>query len=558
MPNPHATPDFEALAVALAEGAALEQIGEALGVQIDAPGRSALLEFASRRLSSPRALGLPLMLLLSLLYEALHRDDPFLFFQKKRRFFHQNVLIAKWSSGGEPRVTLGAADGGVEFVKLWHSFNNTNQKKADYEARLMEWAQREPPDAQSIVFRVRPRRASPQATRSEEELLREVAANPEDQELRQVLTDIWMARGDPRGQLVALQAELEACTDWDHKRRESSEKIDALYDTWLPVWAGPAAPYVDRACMNRGFIDRVRMSPQDFVKHAAEVFALHPIRQLDVLRTDESGQQFRKMVACPELARIRALHITKGPSASRRSVMAIAHLGAFQQLDRLEELHLSNVGRDAADWEVGLGTVKLPALRRLKLGGCGFGPALYRVLGDNPSFHRIESLTDRWIDAKSGDFASTVASFGRALVALKELVLERGPWTDDAIAGFFEHRQARIRAIELSGTQATAGVVDRLARTPSAKSLGRFVVYDAPVSPVAAERLIDSSTFPALEEMSFTGGLEGWSAEFCRDLMRRLVALPLAHPLKKVSLRRVNELDPELEVQFKARFASAS
>ncbi len=103
----------------------------------------------------------------------------------------------------------------------------------------------------------------------EDELLRQILANPHDLEVRSVYADLLQARSDPRGEFIAL----ELAGDLNRSR--------ALADRYAQTW-WPEVP-LRRLATKHGFIDRIMVGVHD-VARTARVFASEPIRDLELGR----------------------------------------------------------------------------------------------------------------------------------------------------------------------------------------------------------------------------------------------------------------------------------
>jgi len=107
--------------------------------------------------------------------------------------------------------------------------------------------------------------------------LQAILAHPDDDHLRLVYADWLEERADPRGEFIRVQMEL-AQPGLDRARRVELQKREhALWVEHHKLWLGPLTPLVLRARFRRGFVDRVEMTPAQFVEHADVVFAAAPV-----------------------------------------------------------------------------------------------------------------------------------------------------------------------------------------------------------------------------------------------------------------------------------------
>jgi uncharacterized protein (TIGR02996 family) len=93
---------------------------------------------------------------------------------------------------------------------------------------------------------------------SEAELLEEIVARPDDDAPRAMLADLLTDRGDPRGELIALQ--LRRGLRPVSARHDAREKL-LLDENWA-AWVGPLAAYTYRAwaVFERGFLHAVTVT----------------------------------------------------------------------------------------------------------------------------------------------------------------------------------------------------------------------------------------------------------------------------------------------------------
>ena len=167
----------------------------------------------------------------------------------------------------------------------------------------------------------------PRATtpRDDEELLAQVHEKPDDDGAREVLADLWLERGDPRGELVILQLKdaRGAATDADRK------KVRAILREHEKEWLGPLAAVTVKRRFERGFLDRLELgansiaSPETWTS-ALAVPALKTVRTIDAGRA--STAHYRSFVlAAPNL---RSADVARASfdELATRSPRRLAHL----------------------------------------------------------------------------------------------------------------------------------------------------------------------------------------------------------------------------------------
>ena len=138
-------------------------------------------------------------------------------------------------------------------------------------------------------------------------LLAAIYAAPEDDGLRLVYADALLERGDPRGELIALQCRGEL--DRDQRRREKE-----LLEVHGKAWLGDLAPIVMGGYrFERGFLSVCRIDnvKVDHVRavvgnpawstvrdlRGSALIALHPVmRSLRMLRFDSANARYREKI----------------------------------------------------------------------------------------------------------------------------------------------------------------------------------------------------------------------------------------------------------------------
>ncbi|MCA9571829.1 MAG: hypothetical protein KC656_28525, partial [Myxococcales bacterium] len=108
------------------------------------------------------------------------------------------------------------------------------------------------------------------------------ATRDDDDATRQVIADALTERGDPRGELIALDLRLKA----DGSRGPLLERARELRSLHLAHLLGPLAPLVEDATWDRGYAEHVVLA----VKHDPDLVAAtgsplwRTVRSIDVVR----------------------------------------------------------------------------------------------------------------------------------------------------------------------------------------------------------------------------------------------------------------------------------
>jgi len=115
-------------------------------------------------------------------------------------------------------------------------------------------------------------------------LMKQVLAHPEDLDLRMVVGDKLCERGDPRGELIQVQAAMDR-TPLDTARRSTLERrSQELLEAYESRWISPMPTPVESWTFRFGFVDSVRVAAaSDVDRVAAELRRCHPLRGVTVL-----------------------------------------------------------------------------------------------------------------------------------------------------------------------------------------------------------------------------------------------------------------------------------
>lgn len=176
---------------------------------------------------------------------------------------------------------------------------------------------------------------------SSETLLRQILANPADDQSRTVYADLLQAAGDPRGELIAVDLELARAPTPALASRKRALLAEHAKRWW------PAIP-VERIEVKRGFAVRVAGTWPELAA-AASMFETEPITSVEVVHP---GRDFAGPTWTTKIREL-ALHDT----------FDCATIAALPMCQQLEVLDLGDTNLVALE---GLATA-FPRLRRLGL-----------------------------------------------------------------------------------------------------------------------------------------------------------------------------------------------
>jgi uncharacterized protein (TIGR02996 family) len=111
-----------------------------------------------------------------------------------------------------------------------------------------------------------------------DDLFRALLAAPEDDAPRLVYADWLDEHGQPeRAEFVRLQCAMDRIPPKTGRWRPLYERAARLEREWKAHWAGPALERVLNAEFRRGFVDRVRLTVDQFLKSADELLTFEPV-----------------------------------------------------------------------------------------------------------------------------------------------------------------------------------------------------------------------------------------------------------------------------------------
>src|SRR5262249_49189300 len=106
----------------------------------------------------------------------------------------------------------------------------------------------------------------------------------------------------------------------------------ALLDRFEVRWSKPFRAFGSGLRFRRGFIEAINVEARMFLRRAAELFRLAPIRHVRFL---DVGSSLERLMYCPHLARLSAVTIFAQHIDERltRSLVDSPHLGSLRELE---------------------------------------------------------------------------------------------------------------------------------------------------------------------------------------------------------------------------------
>ena len=156
-----------------------------------------------------------------------------------------------------------------------------------------------------------------------DELWEQVFAAPDDDSIRAVLGDALLARGDPRGELIALQLQPR------DPRRDA--RIDQLVELHGVAWLGPLRELANRAQFARGCVARLELheglKANRQLEHQLAEPSLATVEELVAGRAQQNV--YAKVVMAPALTALRRIDVFDPETmiALRKTPARIEHVG---------------------------------------------------------------------------------------------------------------------------------------------------------------------------------------------------------------------------------------
>ncbi|PZR13505.1 MAG: hypothetical protein DI536_12150 [Archangium gephyra] len=365
-------------------------------------------------------------------------------------------------------VSASSARGAATPASAWHDIPSWNVVNAGANTRhVRAWARRrEQPDRLHVPIV----RDAPETT--EESLRAEILANPDDDAPRHVLSDLLIERGDPRGEFIALQLQLEAAPDEAVSTR-AKELLNAHGDGWVGLSRDEALP-----TFRRGFVESLQIFEPLVSTAVAELCGREPVRALRFVTSRR--MEMHSLSLAPWLPRIHTLEFVANNRYGLAGVTA----------DALEAL---------------LETSSIRGLKRLVLRDQpvgDHGAAMFAQYASSLPSLRALVLQNAALTARGARTLSGIRWFNR----LEELSLADNAFQVQGVEALVGNGAGRSwKTLDLSGTAMGNAGAFVIARARAMTSLSSLFVARNRNGPNGLAAILDAPHLASLTEVDFAG-----------------------------------------------------
>ncbi len=312
----------------------------------------------------------------------------------------------------------------------------------------------------------------------EDAFLHDILAHPDDDAPRLIYADWLDEHNDPRGEFIRIQCALAQLSDEDPRRwpleLREQELLREHQTKWLPKDIGNAS-----FTLHRGFVERIVLSPEQFVSDADLIFEQAPIRQLHLhnrvlVRRQHSNSPLARVASSRHLSQIQRLCLSDF-NLSRRELREFLSSPNLRQLTELQFWRRVVESDGVCELPVGIvhDLTEVPCgtnLTTLHLTATGLTIDALRVLANSPSLANLRELNVA--ENRLTHAAATVLAEGRLLSQLEKLYLDSNLLGD---AGAMTVREwpalPRLTHLSLGHNQMFAAGVKALAEAPALRQV---------------------------------------------------------------------------------------
>jgi uncharacterized protein (TIGR02996 family) len=346
-------------------------------------------------------------------------------------------------------------------------------------------------------------------------LLAELAAHPEDDSLRLVWADRLQARGDPRGEFIAIQCQQREHNTSGHQARAGELErahgerwkreagVDGALTTWLRGFPsnliGSCSKVVAsaQALRTQPITTLVLMGEWESLSALATLSGLERITTLELAGEKPiPAKHLQALADCPRLTHVRTLHLSRAALDDEASAV----LSTAPWL-RTVTTFLAGANFTFSLPMTGAGLARLIAqmtsLETTWLEGAPLGEAGLRALWQRPRLKDADlsraSFPDQWLRSL---FTSP------ALASLRRLVLTHA---DPSSVQAFALMPTQLEELRLCHCGVSDDAVPTLANSTALARLQTLDLRDNRLSNAAVEAFVEGRGLPALTRLGLSG-----------------------------------------------------
>jgi uncharacterized protein (TIGR02996 family) len=351
--------------------------------------------------------------------------------------------------------------------------------------------------------------------------LARVCADPDGDGPRLIYADWLDERGDPRGEFIRVQTALARLPADDPRRPALLDREAVLLGRYADAWADPLRGLVGGPEFRRGFVEAVNVEARTFLRRAADLFRLAPVRHVRFL---DVGNSLGRLMDCPHLARLSGLTIFAQHLDEKltRALVESPHLDGVREL-RIGRNRVGDRGAERLAW-----SPRFRQLVELDLGDNAIGDTGAKAIAESANLGNLESLELRRNELSRVGLGYLCSSV--ALARLRRLGLALNyvgaPQEGEPPAG----GAVELESLDLSENGLTPDGVTMLASLPGLGRLSRLVLERNEASGAGAAILAEWSGAVSLQALLLAGNRIG------DDGARSLARSPYLHRLVELDL----------------------
>jgi Leucine-rich repeat (LRR) protein len=351
-------------------------------------------------------------------------------------------------------------------------------------------------------------------------MFRRVALDPDNKSLRLHLADLLAKNGNPLGEFIKVDVELEGMAANDARRTQLDPRWSSLFEahsrTWFiplkklglePTIGNTFAPYLwlDRGVIDKCVIDRPGILPEkaDRLFEAApglNELELHRHRSImtgNNWKSIPSELDIPAVFALPHLEQIVSLNLTS-MSLQPNELEAIARAPHLKNLKTLD-VSYNTIGSAGA--ELIARSSRFGSLTTLRMRSCDIGDAGATALAQSLELTRLTQL-DLAGNGLTAEGVRAIAS-SNSLTGLTELDLEGNEIGIDGAASLASSSTlGKVTTLKLGTTSIGSEGLQALTNSTQLSELKVLVVDSNSLGAPAFRTLSTSSQLPKLEELS--------------------------------------------------------